>query len=88
MNKIMELLVFTAEWCGPCKKMKPIIDNLANKFGITVEKLDVENSDEAVEFYSIKSIPTIVVVKDGVTLEKISGYMPSEVLENKLKMYL
>lgn len=84
----MELLVFTAEWCGPCKKMKPIIDNLANKFGITVEKLDVENSDEAVEFYSIKSIPTIVVVKDGVTLEKISGYMPSEVLENKLKMYL
>ena len=88
MNKIMELLVFTAEWCGPCKKMKPIIDNLANKFGITVEKLDVENSDEAVEFYSIKSIPTIVIVKDGVTLEKISGYMPSEVLENKLKMYL
>ena len=84
----MELLVFTAEWCGPCIKMKPIIDNLANKFGITVEKLDVENSDEAVEFYSIKSIPTIVVVKDGVTLEKISGYMPSEVLENKLKMYL
>ena len=84
----MELLVFTAEWCGPCKKMKPIIDNLANKFGITVEKLDVENSDEAVEFYSIKSIPTIVVVKDGVILEKISGYMPSEVLENKLKMYL
>ena len=84
----MELLVFTAEWCGPCKKMKPIIDNLANKFGITVEKLDVENSDEAVEFYYIKSIPTIVVVKDGVTLEKISGYMPSEVLENKLKMYL
>ena len=73
----MELLVFTAEWCGPCKKMKPIIDNLANKFGITVEKLDVENSDEAVEFYSIKSIPTIVVVKDGVTSLQTSDYLES-----------
>jgi thioredoxin 1 len=84
----MELLVFTAEWCGPCKKMKPIIDTLADKFGIKVKRLDVEESDEAVELYSIRSIPTIVVVKDGRTLEKISGYMPSEVLESKLNMYL
>ena len=84
----MELLIFTAEWCGPCKKMKPIIEHLTNKLGINFKQLDVENSDEAVELYSIRSIPTIVVIKDGKTLEKISGYMPSEVLENKLKMYL
>ena len=83
----MEIIVFTSEWCGPCKKLKPILDNLENKMNLKVTRLDVEKEDEAVENYTIRSIPTIVILKDGKEVDRISGLIPSEVLEAKFKLH-
>lgn len=83
----MEIIVFTAEWCGPCKKLKPILDNLEDKMNLKVTRLDVEKEDDAVENYAIRNIPTIVILKDGKEVDRISGLIPSEVLEAKFKLY-
>lgn len=82
----MELIVFSAEWCGPCKKLKPILSNLVDKLNIKTTYADIE--DDIVEHYSIRSIPTIVIIKNGIAQEKITGLLPSEVLESKLKSYM
>ena len=83
----MEIIVFTADWCGPCKKLKPILDNLESKMNLRVFRMDVEKEDEAVENYTIRNIPTIVIVKDGKEVDRISGLIPSEVLEAKFKLH-
>ena len=68
----MEIIVFTAEWCGPCKKLKPILDNLEDKMNLKIIRIDVEKEDEAVENYTIRSIPTIVIIKDCKEVDRIS----------------
>ena len=83
----MEIIVFTTEWCGPCKKLKPILDNLESKMNLRVFRIDVEKEDEAVENYTIRNIPTIVILKDGKEVDRISGLIPSEVLEAKFKLH-
>ena len=83
----MEIIVFTADWCSPCKKLKPILDNLESKMNLRVFRIDVEKEDEAVENYTIRNIPTIVIVKDGKEVDRISGLIPSEVLEAKFKLH-
>lgn len=83
----MEIIVFTAEWCGPCKKLKPILDNLEDKMNLKIIRLDVEKEDEAVETYTVRSIPTVVILKDGKEVDRVSGLIPSEVLEAKFKLH-
>ena len=83
----MEIIVFTADWCSPCKKLKPILDNLESKMNLRVFRMDVEKEDEAVENYTIRNIPTIVIVKDGKEVDRISGLIPSDVLEAKFKLH-
>ena len=83
----MEIIVFTTDWCSPCKKLKPILDNLESKMNLRVFRMDVEKEDEAVENYTIRNIPTIVIVKDGKEVDRISGLIPSDVLEAKFKLH-
>lgn len=83
----MEIIVFTADWCSPCKKLKPILDNLESKMHLKITRLDVEKEDDAVETYTIRSIPTVVIIKDGKEVDRISGLIPSEVLEAKFKLH-
>ena len=61
------LIDFSAEWCGPCKRQKPILDELKERMGDTIEirMVDVDqNMEEAVK-YNVRVVPTLVVVKDG-----------------------
>ena len=83
----MEIIVFTADWCSPCKKLKPILDNLESKMHLKITRLDVEKEDDAVEAYTVRSIPTVVIIKDGKEVDRISGLIPSEVLEAKFKLH-
>jgi len=77
---------FWAEWCGPCKMIAPILEELANenvgKF--TVGKLDVDNNRETAMKYSIRSIPTLLLFKDGEVAEQIVGVLPKDVLQQKI----
>lgn len=85
-TKKMVLIDFYAEWCGPCKMMSPIIDRIANeKNDVIVAKVDVDEEPEIANAYSIQSIPTLVVLRDGKLLNKTIGYIPYESVIELLK---
>lgn len=77
---------FWAEWCGPCKMIAPILEELAdeNAGKFTVGKLDVDNNRETAMKYGIRSIPTLLVFKDGEVAEQIVGVMPKDALQQKI----
>jgi thioredoxin 1 len=81
---------FWAQWCGPCKMVGPIIEELAEEYKdtVTIGKCDIdENSDVTVEF-GIRSIPTVIFFKDGKAVDKQVGSAKKPVFEEKLKAIL
>jgi len=79
-----------AEWCGPCRIIAPVIDELAREYGdrLVVGKLNVnENPDTAMRF-GIMSIPTLLIMKNGREVNRIIGAVPKHIIEEKLKKYL
>lgn len=80
------LVDFWATWCGPCKMIAPIVEEIAGEYEgkLRVMKLDVdENSGIAVR-YSIMSIPTLGIFRSGELVERIVGYMPKEALKKRI----
>lgn len=77
---------FWAEWCGPCKIMNPILDNLEIEFANKIKfgKVNVDGQTQLAEEYRVMSIPALVIFQDGVAKEKISGVYP----QGKLSTYL
>ncbi len=77
---------FWAEWCGPCKMIAPILEELAdeNAGKFSVGKLDVDNNRETAMKYGIRSIPTLLVFKDGEVAEQIVGVMAKDALQQKI----
>lgn len=83
INDSTPLLVdFSAEWCGPCKMMAPILKETADKLGDTVRviKVDVDKNPQAAAFYQIQGVPTLMLFKSGETLWRQSGVVPSNQL--------
>ena len=73
---------FYATWCGPCKMMHPVIDELSNKYeNLKIIKVDVDKHEELARKYGIMSIPTLILMKDGNVVEKNIGYTPINTLE-------
>jgi thioredoxin 1 len=78
------LIDFWAEWCGPCKKVSPILDEISKEHGILVGKLNIdENPIKPVEF-SVSSIPTMVLFEDGVVIKTIIGAKPKHKMLEEL----
>ena len=79
-----------AEWCAPCLMVHPIIENLAKKYmgKIAFAKLNIDQNQEIAARFSIMSIPTLLVFKDGQNVDTIIGAMPQEALEEKIGKYL
>jgi thioredoxin 1 len=78
------LIDFWAEWCGPCKKVSPILDEISKEHGILVGKLNIdENPVKPVE-YSVSSIPTMVLFEDGVVIKTIIGAKPKHKMLEEL----
>ena len=80
------LVDFFAEWCGPCKMLAPIIDELAKEYGDKwkIGKCDVDASPETAQKYGIQSIPTLIFVKNGEVVDKIQGFSSKEKIAAKL----
>lgn len=89
-NKGVAVIDFWAEWCGPCRLIAPIIEELANEYDgkALIGKLDVDNNPEVSMKYGIRSIPTILILKDGEVVEKHVGTTTRANLEQKLTAHL
>lgn len=81
---------FWAEWCGPCRMLSPIVDELAAEYEgkVVVGKCDVEENDEITVQYGVRNIPTIVFLKDGQVVDKQVGACTKEALRMKLEKLL
>ena len=87
-NNNIVLIDFWAEWCGPCKKISPILDEISNETGLLVGKLNVdENTEKPLEF-SVSSIPTMVLFKDGQPVKTIIGAKPKHLMLKELEEWL
>ena len=74
------LVDFWADWCGPCKMLSPILDEIANERGILVGKLNVDENPAKMEEYSVHSIPTMVLFKSGQPVRTVIGAKPKHLL--------
>ncbi|MBN2614974.1 MAG: thioredoxin [Bacteroidales bacterium] len=81
---------FWAVWCGPCRIIGPIIQEIGEEFSdqVTVGKLDVDHNPAVARKYGIRNIPTILFFKNGEVVDKQVGSVPKQVLVNKLEQYL
>jgi thioredoxin 1 len=79
-----------AEWCGPCGMIAPVIEQLAKEFAgkVTFGKLNVDENPATASRYRITSIPTLLVMKNGVLVDTITGAVPKEYIATKLKSYV
>ena len=85
-NNNITLIDFYADWCGPCKALSPIIDEIAkSETHIAVGKVNVEEEKELATKYRVRSIPTMVIFKDGKEVNRLVGFLPKEEILAKIK---
>lgn len=81
---------FWAEWCGPCKMIAPILEDLAEEYEdeLMVAKLDVDSNPNTAMRYGVQSIPTLILFKNGQEVERLVGAMSKERLLSQLEPHL
>lgn len=84
------VLDFWATWCGPCRMLAPIMDDLAKKYEgqVIVGKIDAEECDDLVSKFGVRNLPAIFFIKDGQVVDKLVGGVPRDAIEEKIKALL
>lgn len=84
------LVDFWAEWCGPCKMIAPVVEQLANEYDgkLKVGKMDVDSNQQTSMQFGIRSIPTLLIFKGGRVVEQIVGAVRKDVLTEKIAKHL
>ncbi len=86
----LTLVDFWATWCGPCRKLSPIIDELANEFEGKVKfvKIKADENLETAQKYSISGVPCLLIFKNGEPVERIVNLVPKSIIINNLNKHL
>ncbi len=81
---------FWAEWCGPCRTIAPVIEELATEFEgqVAIGKCDVEDNDDIVAKYGVRNIPTVIFIKGGEVVDKQVGAASKEAFKAKIEKLL
>jgi thioredoxin 1 len=80
---------FTAAWCGPCKQLAPVFEELKNEItNVNFETIDVDMDREAAIEKGISSVPTVILEKDGTQVYRFSGVLPKSVIAGIIKQHL
>jgi thioredoxin 1 len=84
------LIDFWAVWCGPCRMLSPIVDEIAEEYAgkITVAKCNVDDAEDVAAQFGIRSIPTLLFFKDGVLADKTVGAVPKAEIADKINALL
>jgi thioredoxin 1 len=91
LNSDVPVLVdFWAEWCGPCKMVAPIVNQIADEYDgkLRVVKVNADANPDLLTQYGVMGIPTLLLMKDGVAVERIAGYQSKDKILSKLAIHI
>lgn len=88
-QKGLTIVDFWATWCGPCRMIAPILEQLVDEYAgkVTVAKLDVDANPRAAARFGVRSIPTLLFFKDGKLVDQVIGAVPKAMIEAKLQAH-
>jgi len=85
----MEIIKFSAKWCGPCKTYKIIFDDVISEYSdITVKEVDIDDNADITKKYNITSIPTTIITKNNVELDRLKGIIIGKELRSIIDRYV
>jgi thioredoxin 1 len=85
---MIKIIRFTASWCGPCKMLAPIFGEIQNEVsGVSFETVDVDINKSKASQYSVSSVPTVIIEKDGQVVNRFSGVKPKNAIISLINQY-
>ena len=85
---MIKIIKFEALWCGPCIRLKPIINKIQDKLNLEVENIDVDEDSDLIREYNVRSVPTLIFLKDNEFMEQTLGFKTENELMEIINKYV